>query len=509
MWDIIVIGSGISGLTAAAALTRAGQRVLLLEQHWVAGGLTQTFKRGDWQFATGVHYLSGLGDDEGPGGQFRRLLGWLSDKALDFAPLANPFDIVRIGDFRFEIAHPRARYRADLLARFPEEAASIDRWFKEADAAITAANVMLAERGLPGWLAYLLHAFKGRDIEHFAHKTVAEALSSIRDPRLRAVLGARGGDYGAPASEAPLLEHALVTGAYEAGAWYPVGGPEAFAKALVTSIKSAGGKVVLRADVRAIELDSGHVAGVTYDRDGKSLTERSSCVISTMGLLNTIERLPRDAAPAWREAARSLKPGPSYVTLYLGFDGDIAAAGATSANIWLYETPDCIDRFWEHPDTEDAPGLFVSFPSLKDPAQQGKHTAEVMALCDAGAFAAWMCADPAERNDSYHAFKAQVEQRLLAQFARHWPALAAMVRFHELSTPLSQRRFVRTPMGATYGLEMSAERLESTALRIRTPVPGLLLAGQDVTGAGIYPSAMSGMLAAVAIKPSLLRHMNG
>ena len=104
MWDIIVIGSGISGLTAAAALTRAGQRVLLLEQHWVAGGLTQTFKRGDWQFATGVHYLSGLGDDEGPGGQFRRLLGWLSDKALDFAPLANPFDIVRIGDFRFEIA---------------------------------------------------------------------------------------------------------------------------------------------------------------------------------------------------------------------------------------------------------------------------------------------------------------------------------------------------------------------------------------------------------------------
>jgi all-trans-retinol 13,14-reductase len=68
MWDVIIIGSGISGLTAAAALSRTGQKVLLLEQHWVAGGLTQTFQRGEWQFATGVHYLSGMDEGDGPVG---------------------------------------------------------------------------------------------------------------------------------------------------------------------------------------------------------------------------------------------------------------------------------------------------------------------------------------------------------------------------------------------------------------------------------------------------------
>ena len=60
MWDTIVLGSGIGGLTAAAALARCGQRVLVLEQHSVAGGLTQTFQRHDWTFATGVHYVSGV-----------------------------------------------------------------------------------------------------------------------------------------------------------------------------------------------------------------------------------------------------------------------------------------------------------------------------------------------------------------------------------------------------------------------------------------------------------------
>lgn len=55
MGDVIVIGSGISGLTAAAALAKRGRRVLVLEQHMAAGGLTQTFRRRDWVFATGVH----------------------------------------------------------------------------------------------------------------------------------------------------------------------------------------------------------------------------------------------------------------------------------------------------------------------------------------------------------------------------------------------------------------------------------------------------------------------
>ena len=45
-YDAIVIGSGIGGLTSAALMaTHAGKRVLVLERHYTAGGITHTFTR--------------------------------------------------------------------------------------------------------------------------------------------------------------------------------------------------------------------------------------------------------------------------------------------------------------------------------------------------------------------------------------------------------------------------------------------------------------------------------
>lgn len=489
MWDTIVIGSGISGLTAAAALARAGQRVLVLEQHWVAGGLTQTFKRNDWTFAPGVHYISGVDVSQGTSGMFLRLLQWLSGGEegtgpFAFVPLANPYDIVRVGEFEFGIAHPAERFEADLIARFPEEKAAIAAWFRATAKAAAAGEMAVIRRGLPRWFGGLVDLWKGRNSTRYMQLSVHEALAPLHDPLLRTVLGARIGDYGATTHDAPFLEHALVTGSYNGGAFYPVGGPAVFARNLIPTVRVTGGKVVLGADVTAIEVAEGRVVGVIYNRGKVVHREAARNVISTIGVHNTLARLPTVIAPQWREAVGALKPGPACFTLYLGFEGEISGVGASSANVWLYETVQGIERLWEDPTSEDAPALFASFPSLKDPAHHGKHTGEVIAFCSDTAFAPLMGRDdPLARDPDYAEIKAQIEMRLLAQFTRHWPALAQRIAFHELSTPLTQRRFVRTTKGSTYGLSMDAERLKSSALAVRTPIRGLLLAGQDVVGA--------------------------
>jgi all-trans-retinol 13,14-reductase len=508
MWDAIVIGSGIGGLTAAAALSRRGKRVLVLEQHGVAGGLTQTFQRQDWSFAPGVHYVAGVGPDPGQGGQFGRLLNWLTDGALQFADCGNPYDIVRLPGFEFAIEHPEEAYRQALQARFPAQEAAIVGWFEEMNASRRSAFSLVAQRGMPSWLAWGLRLWRGAEALHFAQRTLAEALAVIADPRLRAVLGARWGDHGAPPETAPLLEHALVTGAYNTGAFYPIGGPARFAQTIRPILEAAGGELRLGANVQQIVVADGRASGVVFDERGVQRTEHSRHVISAMGVTNTVDCLEAQVAPAWRETVQALRPGLSYFSLYLGFDGDIAAAGASGANVWVYEDED-IGRVWQQPADEDAPGLFVSFPSLKDPACTGKHTAEVVAFCEARAFGPWLHLPPGERPGEYLALKARVEERMLAQFKRHFPMLAVMLRFHELSTPVTQQRYVRTPDGAMYGIEMSAQRLASPALNVRTPVPGLLLAGQDVFGPGIPSACMSGMLAAAALEPALLRQFGG
>ena len=66
---------------------------------------------------------------------------------------------------------------------------------------------------------------------------------------------------------------------------------------------------------------------------------------------------------------------------------------------------------------------------------------------------------------------------------------------------------LRSPDGAMYGIEMSAERLTTPALRVRTPIHGLMLAGQDVTSPGVAGAFMGGLMAAVAVEPALLRRL--
>ena len=58
--DTIVIGSGIGGLSTAALLSKFGKKVLVLEQHYIAGGCTHSFEDKGFEFDTGIHYIGNI-----------------------------------------------------------------------------------------------------------------------------------------------------------------------------------------------------------------------------------------------------------------------------------------------------------------------------------------------------------------------------------------------------------------------------------------------------------------
>lgn len=102
--------------------------------------------------------------------------------------------------------------------------------------------------------------------------------------------------------------------------------------------------------------------------------------------------------------------------------------------------------------------------------------------------------EPGARGDEYRALKGRVTDAMFALFESHFPDLAKLVVFRNLSTPLTKNTITGHHKGAFYGLDTTPDRLMSDALQARTPIPGLYHAGQDVMTPGM-PVALLGWFA--------------
>jgi all-trans-retinol 13,14-reductase len=507
-FDAIVIGSGIGGLTAAAALTRSGRKVAVLERHAQLGGLSQSFERQGWRFDVGVHSIGGAGSVDGRPGALRKMLDALTPDGLPMASTGPVTDTIRLPGFSFDVRHPARQFADDLRARFPEEGDGITRYFAALTEARKALEAVFAAHSMPGLVSRGMLWVKSDEIERWVGRTTAEVMDElINEPRLKALLTAQWGDYGGQPTEASFAIHATVMASYLDGAYYPEGGGASFAREFARGVSAGGGELRTGAEVQAILMERERVTGVRL-ADGSVIG--SECVVSDAGARNTLRLLPSEDVPyEWAADALMIEPSVGYIGLYLGLEGDVEAAGASRANVWVHEDWN-INRLWRDPASEpDAPAMFVSFPSLKDPRHDAgparKHTCEIVTLVDADAFKQWERSGAAHSRDAgYQAYKKRIEQQLLAQFTRHFPALAPMVKFVTSSTPLSVAAYTGAEHGAMYGLAVSPQRFLSEALRPRTPVHGLYLAGQDACCPGVTGALMGGLMAAIAVDPRLL-----
>ncbi len=509
-WDDIVIGSGMGGMVTAAALSKLGHKVLVLEQYKTLGGQTHSFSREGFSWDVGLHYLGGFGPDESE----NAMLDWLCDSPIQLAPIGTVYDTLHIGDTApLKLSRPASAQRMDLKERFPDEAEAIDNWFDAIIDACDALTIVGQVRSIPPVFASALKWWQGKKLGRFCERTTAEVVNEITsNAELAKVLTAQWGDFGGRPSTASFAIHAAVMNSYlAAGAYYPIGGAGSIAEHLLPTITNNGGETHAGVEVTSLIMKDGVVTGVET-ADGEQLFAKH--VVSNIGARETVDRLLPDGHghDEWVKEIRSIGPNICHFSLFLGFEGDVEAAGMTKSNHWLYPTGE-VDMVWTDPPNNAPAGMFVSFASLKDPAHdpgpKRKYAGEMMVWTDWSTVEQWAGIAAGERGDEYRSFKKRIEETLLEQFALYFPRLAELIVFHELSTPLATASITGHRMGSFYGLDVTPHRIATDALRMKTPVEGLHLTGQDVLTPGIPGAFWGGFLCAGSIDSKVFMHMNG
>jgi len=497
---VVIIGSGLSGLTSGVLLAEHGWSVTVLEAHALPGGLMQRFRRGPHWFDTGFHFITG-GEE---GGIFRRMaerLGILAQ--MRFLPLDQLAQFrMHYADQHFDVPVGLAACEAAWCRRWPEQAAGLSGFFAEIRAVMNASGWLLPNGTAPPATA---EAGMPMSSEHRSVSTVLASHGIHAEPA--ACLGALCGIVAMQPEKCGFDLYASFAGTALCGSWRADGGGEAISDPLVERLRALGGQLLLRSAVTRIHWSERTIESV---EDVNGVVHPCDLCISTCHPAETL-RLTGSAGfrASYAERISSTPDSLSAFLTYTALSRPATELGQTHHLTYLKPCRPEAGQRGAITDGEGelyyiAPSEFENDGGRGDTGDRAPYL-EAMLWLPCSDVAQWSESRRGDRPEAYEAWKRDLESQILERITEIHPRLAGTFQRTWSASPLSIAHYTRSRHGAAMGLCHDLGHLGSEPLTRRNRLKNLLLAGQSVGHPGVLGTMIGSFVLCSAILNKDLR----
>ena len=460
MSKVIIIGSGLGGLTCGFILQKNGYDVTVLEQGHQIGGCLQCFSRQGVKFETGMHFIGSAAE----GQTMNRLMNFLCLTDVELSPLdPKGYDTIALAGEIFRFPNGRDAFVEQMSSYFPKEKDNLKHYI-DLVARIASASTLNSLTSEERDLA-MNTEYQTRSIND-----VLEGL--FRDEMLRNVLVGNLPLYAAERDKTPFAQHAFIMDFYNQSAFRVVGGSDVIAHSLARSIKEMGGQVLT--DKRACRIRCNETQATGVETADECFFP-ADYVVSTVHPARLLELLDTKLIrPAFRSRLSNIPNTTGCFTLYVKFKENTMPYMNTNFYGYHSSSPwDC-----------DQHDYLYMHHCHRDKARFAK-SGVVLSYMKMDEVARWQGTYVGHRGADYEAFKHEHAEQLIQDVERHHPGFTAAIDTYYTSTPLTYLDYTGTENGSMYGVAKDIHLGPAGRVPYRTKVPNLFLAGQNVNSHGM------------------------